>query len=100
YYSNSLLMKSSFLSFLIGAVFITSCSKEPLDPKVIVEPPEPVEVKLDSILQGSLYNVTIGDNSEKVYTDLQMYAKDEKPIVYLGVTGQFNTELEDLENRI
>src|SRR5690606_37986219 len=93
-------MKSLFLSFLVGVAFITSCSKEPVDPQVIVEPPEAVEVKLDSIMQGTLYDVTIGDNAESVYADLQMFSKQEKPIAYLGITGQFNDRLEDLENRI
>src|SRR5690606_30345540 len=69
-------------------------------PEVIVEPPEPVEIKLDSIMLGTLYNVTIGDNAESVYADLQIYAKGETPIGYLGITGQFNDRLEDLENRI
>lgn len=93
-------MKPLFLCFFVGTVVLTSCLKEPVEPQVIVEPPQPVEVKLDSIVQGTLYNVTIGDEAEKVYSDLQQFSETEKPIAYLGITGQFNTKLHDLENRI
>lgn len=93
-------MKPLLLSFLAGAVLFTSCLKEPQEPELIVDPPDPIEVRLDSTMEGTIYNVTIGDNAEQVYADLQQYAKDEKQIPYLAITGQFNTEVADLENRI
>ncbi|WP_028298159.1 hypothetical protein [Olivibacter sitiensis] len=77
-----------------------SCSQGIVEPEIIVEPPEPVEIVVDSILQGTLYNVTIGDDAEKVYADLQEFSESLTQRPYLAITGQFNDRIEDLKDRI
>lgn len=81
--------------YLLGA-----CRKMNTEPEIIVEPPEPIEVKLDSIQEGEMYNVKIGDPTEKVYADLRFFAKGVQQKPYLAITGFLNDHIEDLEGRI
>ncbi len=89
---------SPFLLLLLFA--LGSCEKNPTVPLIIVEPPEPVEIILDSLVQGSRYNVHIGDPAEKVYSDLQSFAQENDPTAYLAVTGFLNNSIADLKDRI
>ncbi|TYR31802.1 hypothetical protein FXV77_20430 [Sphingobacterium phlebotomi] len=81
--------------YLLGA-----CRKMNTEPEIIVEPPEPIEVKLDSIQEGEMYNVKIGDPTEKVYADLRFFAKGVQQKPYLAITGFLNDHIENLEGRI
>lgn len=81
--------------YLLGA-----CRKMNTEPEIIVEPPEPIELKLDSIQEGEMYNVKIGDPTEKVYADLRFFAKGVQQKPYLAITGFLNDHIEDLEGRI
>ncbi len=85
---------------LFSILFVGACAKKETEPEIIVEPPEPVEVKLDSIQTGKIYNLTIGDPAEKVYADLQLFTKDMKQKPYLSITGMLNDRIENLEDRI
>ena len=83
-----------------GLIF-TSCLKDdPTDPEIIVEPPFPIEVKLDSIQTGTLYNVTVGTSGEEVYKGLQGFTNSRGKIDYLAITGILNTKVTDLKDRI
>jgi len=93
-------MKSLLLSPFIGILILASCSDSAVDPEIIVEPPMPIEVKIDSILQGARYGLTIGDNPEKIYEGLQTYVKTIDTSPYLSITGFHNTKVEDLKDRI
>lgn len=93
-------MKKRWSILLITLVFFGSCLKEPLEPVIIIEPPDPVEVRLDTIEEGTLHNITIGDPAEKVYADLQLFAEDRNMPPYLSITGMLNHRIEDLKDRI
>lgn len=84
----------------VSLSLLCSCSKINTKPEIIVEPPQPIEVRLDSIQEGEIYNVKIGDAAEKVYADLQFFAKGVKQKPYLAITGFLNDRIEDLEGRI
>lgn len=85
---------------LMAVVFLCACSKINQDPEIIVEPPEPVEVRIDSMQAGKAYNITIGDTPRKVYEDLQFFAKglDHRP--YLAISRTPDTQIEALKDRI
>ncbi|WP_164123267.1 MULTISPECIES: hypothetical protein [Sphingobacterium] len=88
---------------LLGSVglLFASCLKNDTDgPEIIVEPPFPAEVILDSIQTGSLYNVTVGASAEEVYKGLQGGTDSKGKMNYLGITGVLNTKLSDLKDRI
>lgn len=88
------------IQWSVVLVLFSSCIKEEGGPEIVVEPPEPIEVKIDSILTGSLYNVTIGTAAEEVYTGLQGFTNARGKIQYLGIVGLLNMKVTDLKDRI
>lgn len=94
-------MRLLFTNLSVTVLLFASCLKhDATNPEIIVEPPMPVEVKLDSILTGSLYNVTVGTGAEEVYKGLQGFSNAKGKIEYLSITGTHNMALEDLKDRI
>lgn len=94
-------MRLPLTSLSLTVLLFASCLKnESTDPEIIIEPPMPVEVKLDSIMTGSLYNVTVGEDAEEVYRGLQGFSNAKGKIEYLGITGTHNATLSDLKDRI
>lgn len=93
-------MKYLLLNVFFVGLIVSSCSKSPVDPMVIVEPPEPVEIILDSIIEGTLHGMTVGDGAEQVYTDLQLFTKTKETTTYLSITGQLNPAITDLNERV
>ncbi len=91
----SLLLLSS-----VGLLFASCLKNDTNDPEIIVEPPFPVEIKLDSIQSGSLYNVTVGNSAEEVYKGLQGFTDSKGKVDYLAITGVLNTKVTDLKDRI
>lgn len=83
-----------------GLLFVSCLKNDSDDPEIIIEPPFPIEVKLDSIQTGSLYNVTVGNSAEEVYKGLQEFTDSKGKISYLAITGVLNTTLTDLKDRI
>lgn len=79
---------------------LIACGKTGSEPEIIIEPPYPIEVRLDSIQEGEMYNAKIGDPPEKVYADLQFFARGLTQKPYLGIVGGLNGRIEDLEGRI
>lgn len=93
-------MKIKLIQCSIAVLLLSSCMKENDGPEIIVEPPWPIEVKVDSIMSGTLYNLTVGDHAEEVYKGLQGLTDSKGKIEYLSITGLFNTKVEDLKDRI
>ena len=88
-------MKKSWLVpcllFLLNA-----CSKQSDNgPEVIVEPPYPYAIKMDTITMGGLWNLVTGSSKKQVYDSIQK----EQHIRYLAITGYIPTALTDIQNR-
>lgn len=93
-------MRRILVPFIIGSLFLTSCMKDVQEPEIIVEPAWPVEIKTDSIMTGSQYNVSIGMSAEEVYKGLQGFSNSKGKIQYLAITGMINGGITSLKDRI
>jgi len=87
-------------SYIMAIVFLSACAKEKDNTEIIVEPPFPYEVTVDSILSGSQYNMNIGDSPEQTYTHLQAYSKAQKHTPYLSMYRSNAKQLAELKDRI
>jgi len=89
-----------FIPILMSSLLFFSCIKDNKDLEPIVEPPWPIEVKTDSIMTGTLYNVTVGMSAEEVYKGLQGFSNAKGKIEYLSITGLLNVGVNSLKDRI
>jgi len=91
-------MKKAYLLFL-AAILFTACRKEDLDNRIIVEPPFQSQISADTITNGQLYGLTIGQTSLEVYTKIQQVQAAEK-MGNLNIVNNVFTNIDSLKTRL
>lgn len=86
-------------TFLLAAVLFTACKKAELDDRIIIEPPYQKQISSDTITNGQLFGLAIGQTSVELYAKLQQIQVAEK-IGGLSIVNNIYITIDSLKTRL
>lgn len=86
-------------TFLLAAVLFTACKKAELDDRIIIEPPYQKQISSDTLTNGQLFGLAIGQTSVELYAKLQQIQVAEK-IGGLSIVNNIYTTIDSLKTRL
>lgn len=89
----------TFVLCALPLIFNSCLDAEDKDIKPVVEPPETVLLKKDSLTTGKHYGITIGQTATAVYPGVQTL-HDSLDVNYLNLVSNFVTDFSTLKERL